>query len=276
MLVAAAPATAGVGLPPGWAGHTRTGALWHTNVTNADRAPDVIADLEFRHSSAAFRRFGLTRDDLLLLGARFDASAWTRFDGLDRFAGGPTLAWQRKTGLGAHATVFRLETAAGLVGTRESGRHGRSGHIAAEVTQRISFWGRLHARHERNRHDASEHAFDRTSSETNLGFGADLPAQLRVNFGVARRDGGVLSYATPPHPVLITAGKALTTVTTFDRSAPMIAYYFMARTHLARIECIRVLDSHRALAVGFEYRDTSRGRVSYLNRLLTLEILHQF
>jgi hypothetical protein len=267
---------AGAALPDGWVGSLHHSAVWHDNATNADRSFDVLSDLEGKSTVNVFRRFGAGRDALMIVGGRLEASKWARFDGLDQIAAGPDFAWQHKSGLGAYATVFRLEAGARLAGARESDRAGRAGHVAAEISRRLSPGIRIGLRHERARFDAREHAFDRTGRESTATFSADLPAPWRFSASLSRRDGGVLSYASPPHPILVTAGKALSTVSTFDRATDLIAYYFLARTETVRLELSRTLGPRTALAAGFEARDTSLGKVSYDNRLFSLHLLRQF
>jgi hypothetical protein len=169
-----------------------------------------------------------------------------------------------------------LEGVGDLVAARETGRAGRGGLLVLTARQRLSQAWRVRAKHEEARYDGRAHAFDRTGRESTVGFEFEAAPGWRLSASGAHRHGGVLSYATPPRPDLLREGKALTTVTTFDRSVPMVAYSFIARTASWRVESTHSLGPTQTLSLAAEYRDTSRGSVRYLNRLVTLGVSQRF
>ena len=171
---------------------------------------------------------------------------WPRYDGLDRAAIGLTAGLTRKFGLGPFAPTLGLDLAGDVQTARESGRAGRAGAATLFLQKRVSPAWRLGLAHERVRYDARSHAFDRSGGATSLRSDYDFDDRWRVSVTVRHRHGGVLSYATPPRPDLLMEGKALTTVTTFDRQQPMVAYYFLARTLTGAIAVSRALDSATA------------------------------
>jgi hypothetical protein len=260
----------------GWQLGSRTGATWHDNVTNADRAEDRLVAFELAQDITAARRWSAGRNGAVFAGARARIEAWPRYDGLDRAAFGLRLGWQQKTGLGAHTPVLAVDLSADRFAAREIGRAGRAGALTATVRRRFSHWALVRLGYEWSRYDAREHAFDRTARESFVSLAADLNGGWRVTAALARRDGGVISYARPPHPILLAGGKALTTVGTFDADRDFVAYYFMARTVSARAELSRALDARTAVALAGEIRETNRGVVAYPNRVLSLTLLRDF
>ncbi len=191
-------------------------------------------------------------------------------------AAGVRLGWQHKFGLGAQAPALRVDLVADDFLARENGRSGRAGSAALSVRKRFGTSWRVLLGHEFNRYDGKAHAFDRTDGETTATLNADLSRTWRISLTGRHRHGGVLSYATPPHPVLVKAGKALTTVTSFDRDQPMIAYYFIARTDAVRLELGHTLGPRSELVLAIERRTTSQGPVTYANRPVSLSLNHSF
>lgn len=277
ILALLAAATVAAAAAPSAAGWTAVSSLtWHSNVTNADRDPDVIGGFEFKTDLSTHRRWSAGRDDAVFAGLRLSTELWPRFDGLDRAAAGIALGWQHKFGLGAHVPALRLNLTGDHVAARESGRRGLAGTAALHLRQRLGHWGLLQLSREYQRHDARTHAFDRTGAESAARFTFAPRSGWRVTLGAARRDGGVLSYATPPHPELLRKAKPLTTVTTFDRAQDMVAYYFIARTESARAEAGFSLGPRTEVVFAHERRTTTEGVVAYRNHLTSLTLVHEF
>lgn len=264
----AATATAG----PSWLPSAGTAAAWNSNITNANRANDIIGALQLGAELRTSRRQPLGRDDTLLTTLSARAEAWPRFDGLDRAGVGARVTWQRKFGLGAFAPTFALEGAGEWMGARESGRRGRLGLLALTARQRLAPEWVIRARHEHARHDARAVAFDRTGRETTLALEWEAAPGWRLTASVAGRRGDVLAYATPPRPDILREGRATGLMTTFDRERPMMSYIIDARTVSWRLESSHSLDPRHTLSAAAEYRDTERGAVRYLNRNLSLSL----
>ena len=254
----------------------RSSAHWHDNVTNADRAADERAALETNHEFSAGHRWTAGRHLGVAVAGRALAESWPRYDGLDRAALGLALSAQKKTGFGPNTTVFGAALSGDRFFARETGRAGLAGSAEVFVRHRFASWAQLRLSREYLRYDAREHAFDRTSRDTRLRLSGDFAGRWTAAATVARRDGGVLSYARPPHPQLLREGKALTTVSTFDADLPFVAYYFIARTYAVRAELSRVLPHRSNLTFAVERRLTSEGVVDYRNHVVSLHFAHAF
>jgi hypothetical protein len=258
----------------GWAPNLSTTATWQSNVTNADVSSDKIGDLQFRADLSSSQRFSLGHDDALIVGARLEADAWLRFDGLNRAALGPTLAWTHKFGLGPFAPVFSLELAGSDVGARESERSGLAGSVALVGRQRLDEATLVAFTYERTRHNARDGLYDRTGAEGALRVTRDLAAEWSLSATARYRRGDVLSYAAPPRNDLVALARDHDDNTTFGRD--FIAYSLEAHTLAAALALSRTLDDATAFTLGYEYRDTTRHPVRYVNHLVSVALTRHF
>jgi hypothetical protein len=268
------PALALAGTPASWAPNITTTATWNSNVTNASRSSDVIGALQLRADFAATSRVALGTDDALLVGAQLGAEAWPRFDGLDRLALGPRLAWTHKFGLGPLAPVFSVELAADAIAAHESARRALGGSVTWALRQRLDDATRLALTHERAREDAHEFVFDRTGAETALTVTRDLAEPWSLALAARWRAGVVQSYATPPRPDLVALARVRVPNTTFDR--PFVAYSLDAHTLTGALALTRTLDATTALTFAYEWRETTRDPLRYTNHLVSAMLVLQF
>jgi len=273
-LLACLPALAFAGVPAGWAPNLTTTATWDSNASNASRSADIVGALQLQAEADVAQRISLGGDDALFAGARLSAAAWPRFDGLDRAALGPRLAWQHKFGLGALAPTFSVALAADAVAAHESGRAGLAGGVTFAWRQRLDDATRLTLTHERARHDARAAVFDRTGAETSLELARDLDEHWSLALAARWREGDVVSYATPPRPDLVSLAKVRVPNATFGR--PFVAYSLDARTLTGALALTRTLDPATALTFGYEWRDTERGPLRYVNHLVSAALVRQF
>lgn len=259
-----------------WSPALGTSVRWHDNITNSDRPADILPAFQTLATATASRRLLLGRDDSLILGTHLTAEAWPRYDGLDRTALGAALAWQHKFGLGPYAPTLRAELAGEAFAARERDRAGRAGTAALVYRQRFATVMRFQLAHEWARTDARALAFDRTGQETSALLSRQFGPVWEFSLAARRRHGTVLAYSAPPRPDLIAKGKPITLVPTFDRTVPMIAYYFDARTVGFELRASRSLGPHLELSLAAEHRDTTHGPESYRNRTLTAALAKTF
>ncbi len=257
-----------------WAPNITTNATWNSNATNANRLSDVIGALALRADLASSARFALDTDDAVFAGIKLTAEAWPRFDGLDHASLGPRLAWQHKFGLGAHAPVFSLELGGDAIAAREPARRARAGSARVAVRQRLDNATRVILAQEFSRHDTRDFVFDRTGAETSLEVVRDLDERWSLSFTARWRTGDVQSYATPPRPELVALAKIRQPNTTFDR--PMVVYSLDARSLSGGLAATRTLGSDTSLTFRYEWRQTERGPLRYVNQLVSAILARQF
>jgi hypothetical protein len=123
-------------------------------------------------------------------------------------------------------------------------------------------------------HAARGATFDRTGTETALEIDHDVGDVLRLSFRAAYREGDVLSYGRPPRPDLVPLAPNRAAVTTFGPT--MVAYSIEARTVALKLALTRSLGESSALAFGYEWRDTRRSPLRYVNHLVSLSLARQF
>ena len=269
-----ASAVAFAAAPADWAPSLTTTATWNSNANNANRSSDIIGALELRADATLTHRFALGSDDALFVAGQLAADAWPRFSGLDAASLGPRLAWRHKFGLGALAPTFSIELAGDAVAAHESARAGLAGSMTFAWRQRLDDATRVALTHERARHNARESVFARTGNETALEIARDLDERWSLAFTARWREGDVLSYATPPRPDLVSLARVRVPNSTFDR--PFVAYSLDARTLTGALAFTRALDEATALTFGYEWRQTERGPLRYVNHLVSATLARQF
>ncbi len=260
--------------PADWAPNLTTTATWDSNATNASRSADTIGALALRADVTSAARFPFGPDDTFFAGAAIRAEAWPRFDGLDRAALGPRLTWQHKFGVGALAPVFDLELAGDVIGARESARTARAGSVTLALRKRFDAATRVSLTHTRAREDARELVFDRTGAETTAELVRDLDEHWSLAFTARWREGDVLSYATPPRADLVALAHVRVPNTTFDR--PFVVYSLEARSLSGGLAVTRALADTTALTFRYDWRQTERGPLRYVNHLVSAAVARQF
>jgi hypothetical protein len=252
------------------------GAVWHDNVTNAERPEDLIPALQSQfewEGVLANRSLGGGHRLRVSTGARVDY--WPRFEGLNAIVPNLAATWEWKPGLGLHQPVFVARATGEWAAAWESGRGGWGGAASLAARQRVGESWLLEAGHDWRRFDARAMAFDRTGREW---FGR-VERQLGTSWSVAgeirRRVGDVVSYSRPPRPDLEAIGKPITYVDTFEQDVPWIAYYFRAKTRSLAFEIHRAL-GQATLTLRHENRHTLHAGPGYRNRLTTLRVATSF
>jgi hypothetical protein len=262
------------GAPTDWAPSLTATATWNSNVTNANRSPDIIGDLQLGADAAVSHRFALGAGDAVFLGAQIEGDASPRFDRLDRAALGPRLAWRHKFGLGAFASAFSLELAGDAALARESDRNGVAGSATLAWRKRLDPATRVAWSAAWTRQDAREALFARTGTETAAEIAHDFDERWTVAADVRWRDGTVLAYATPPRPDLVALARDHEPYDTFDR--PFMAYSLTAHTLGGSLALSRAVGPSTACTLRYEWRQTERGPLRYMNHLVSASLARQF
>lgn len=272
MLIALFP----VRLPAAGTWRVSSEASWHGNVTNSDRPADRLPALQWQTGVAVEYHRPLPGGNVLSAGLRIALDLWPRYQGLDAITLGPTLGWDHKFGLGAQAWVLAAAAAGGWVSGRESDRSGLAGQLQLEIRKRWNDSWQFAFGTERIRYDARGHAFDNSGRENYLRAAFQVNAVWRATAELRQRAGVVVSYTSPPRPDLVQAGKVLTLVDTFERGAPLLAYYFPADTRSTSLELLRSLGPATSAYLRFEYRETTHKALRYSNQRSTVGVVRRF
>lgn len=256
--------------------HGSSEAIWHGNVTNADRAADRLPGLQARLAGTAGRSWQVAPGTQLHGTWHAGLDWWPRFEGLDSVSAGPELGLNRRFGLGSQAWVVGVTGSGGWVGVREAERTGWSGQLRAEVKKRWGDAWQFSLGVEHQRFDARGRAFSHSGRDYFLRAEFQVSAVWHAALEYRRREGSVVSYTTPPRPDLVQAGKVLTLVDTFKRPTPLLAYYFPAETQSLALSLTRRLGPATALRLNFSYAETIHGTLRYLNPRSGVGLLHRF
>lgn len=250
--------------------------VWHGNVTNSDRPADRVAALQWQNEFTAGTRWLLPGSNRARAGWHLRADLWPRFQGLDAISAGADLSLSRKLGLGSSVPVLAASVAGEEVFVRESARSGHSGKLTLQAQQRLGSAWQFVAGVEWEKYQARGLAFNRAGREYFLRAELQASPVWWLSAELRTRNGTVVSYTSPPRPDLVTAGKVLTLLDTFERAHPLLAYYFPAETISGAVELTRVLDPRTTAFLRFEYGDTTHNALRYLNQRTTLGLTRRF
>jgi hypothetical protein len=257
-----------------WAPNLTVIGAWNSNATNASASSDRIGAFVTTADFIAGTRYEIGRDDALHLTLHGNIEWWARYRDLLTAAGGARLEWRHKFGLGALAPVFSIEGSVDTVGSRLDGRGGTSSGFLFSLRKRFDDVWRGTVTQEFARQDARFAVYDRTGAETAIEVDREMSEVARLSFRASYRDGDVLSYGTPPRPDLVAVATNRRPVDTFDR--PMVAYSIDARTIGLRASLTRAVDESSAVIFSYEWRETSRAPLRYLNQILSVAMVHQY
>ena len=257
-----------------WAPNLSVLGKWDSNATNANAPSDRIGSLLTSADLIASKRYGLSRDDSVHVTLHAGTEWWPRFNSLLLASGGARLEWRHKFGLGALAPVLSIEGSADAVAAKEAGRRGTASSVLVSLRKRFNDTWRATLLQEYAQQAARFAVYDRTGAETAIEIDHDVTAVARLTFRASYRDGDVLSYGTPPRPDLVSVAPNRRPVTTFG--SPMVAYSIDARTLGLKLALTRALNEDSAFIAGYEWRETSRTPLRYVNHLVTLSLINQY
>lgn len=257
-----------------WAPNVTTTGVWNSNVTNANRSSDQIDTLALKVDLLSSQHYDVSPSDTVHFGFHGGADWSPRYSLLTTLTGGLRGEWRHKFGTSTLAPTFSAEVAGDYVAAKETGRRGAATGITFSLRKRFNDATRGTLSYEIARQDARFSVYDRLGREVSLDLDRDLSERVRLTFGARFRTGDIVSYAEAPRPDLASIAPDRLAVETFDR--PMTAYSIDAHTWTGRAALVRAVDENSAVILAYEYRDTSRSPLRYVNHLLSVAFVHQF
>ncbi len=249
-------------------------AVWNDNVSNAAARSDRCAALHFDTALSLTERAGLTPSLALIYGGELSADLWTRYNGLNTVAFGPTFTLSYKGGLGPYIPTYALRARGSYSSTQEAARTGPTGSVAFVYTERLTEPMQFRFTAESSRLAADRAVYSRTGTELTGEIIRDVGTDWTFIYAVRWRRGDVLSYATPPRPDLVTLSGEREASNTFGR--PFVAYTLDGTTVAGALTLSRALSQWTSFHIGFEWRETTRQPLVYINRLVSLGYTLQF
>lgn len=256
-----------------WQVSTEVG--WLDNVTNAERADEVLSALRWQTAFVGGYERVLRGGNTASLEVGVSADFFPRFEGLDQVGPALELGWEKKLGLGAYRPTLQAGVGAEWMIGQERDRSGQGAQARLAIRQRVTSALVLTVGYEGRRFDARGRAFDRTAREWSAQSDWSINEAWRIRIELRRREGDVVSYSRPPRPDLVALGKPITFVDTFEQAQPWIAYYFDARTTSSLVEVARG-SGRNTFAVRHEYHDTQHGNSGYLNQVTAIRFGRRF
>jgi hypothetical protein len=257
-----------------WSPTVGASATWDSNVTNADRASDRISALQIRSDGASTRRFSLSRDDAISVRLEAAGEAWPAYPALSAVSAGTGAEWQHKFGLGAFAPVLATAFSVDGIAARDSERRGANYQVGVAVRKRLTALSRIELTETASRRDDRASVYDRDGAETVLALTQILGPRAQLGLAGFWRRGDIISYATPPRPDLIALAPRRQLEDTFG--PPRVAYAIRADSVGARWELGSRLNAATSVTLGYEYRETRRAGLRYVNQLVSASLALQF
>lgn len=250
------------------------GVAWNDNVSNATRASDRISAFSLTAAGALETRRGLAPNLLGTVGASAQANVVPHYDALSDVSLGLSGRLERKLGLGPFASVLSADVVGTATAARDQARSGYALEGGLGWHDRFDETTTLNLTLRHRWANPRDSVYD-TAGTT---FAADLRRTVSDSFelfaGGYYRIGDIVAYATPPRPDLVAVARVRVSVNTFDR--PMVAYSIRADTIGGRIGGAWRIGETASFSVSYEYRETTRSPLRYVNQLVTLTVLRQF
>lgn len=259
--------------------------VYDDNLTRAQLARDIKADLSLVVSTSGGPRFQLGDHDSLSLKANLAGSKYRDYDGLDNFNAGLALSYRHKFGLGTYVPQLALTGSAARLEYDDRLRDGWLYAAEAEASQRFTERLALRAFMRSERRDA-DHVPDRVVSfiranvfdlrSNSAGIGADFAYSPRylVSLGYTWHRGDIVSTTQRNLPIFL-ASSAIAPDPVFGGNT--YAYTMQARTRVFSLGVSRELGRQASLSLGYEYRDSrANGGIDYTGNLFRATYLYGF
>ena len=249
------------------------------NLGRAAEAGDVRGDTAARLAVTAGDARMIARDWLLSYGGSAQVQHWFEYDHFDRAELRAQLALRYRFGLGHRAPNLTASLAGGPSFGAAPGSDGLAGQAGLQFSHRLSDEWRygFSATAERADTDNSFYAV------TARGVGAELDylpfQEWKFSLSLRQRRGDVLSFARPPAPWR-TNSAYLASVPVVPApdffNEPLYAYTLEADTGAVTVSAAWAFAPKTSLALSFDYADTRRDGLRYLNRTISLGLARRF
>ena len=258
-----------------WIRDLRGEVSYDDNLSNSDRDADKRADFAFA-GQARFGRFWTNTSDALRLTftADLDARAFARYQDFNRVLLGSSAALRYRFGLGAMAPFVRVEGGGGYANFEQNLQDGWRYRAALTIGKRMTKRLALDLSYFFEDIGGSIRLFDRRSNSFALAASFDLTEKTQLTAFYEFRDGEVVSYAVPERPDIAVLSNVHQEVNTFG---PIYeAYNLDATTHTFAFGISQALTQSVSVNVRYEWLETSRDQISYIDNILRFSIHASF
>ncbi len=258
-----------------WIRDLRGEVSYDDNLSNSDRDADQRADFAFA-GQARLGRFWTNASDALRLTVTgdLDARAFARYQDFNRVLLGSSASLRYRFGLGAMAPFVRIEGGGGYANFEQNLQDGWRYRAALTIGKRMTDRLAIDASYIFENIGGSIRLFDRRSNSFALAASFDLTEKTQLTAFYEFRDGEVVSYAVPPRPDLLALSNANRDVSTFGRIYE--AYNLDAMTNTFAFGISQALTQSVSVNVRYEWSETWRDQISYVDNILRLSIHASF
>lgn len=260
-----------------WNLGVESGALYDSNLANADRAADKEEDTAWKSEVTLSNGWQLARDWRLHLGGDFRSELWNEFTDFNHAGGGATAGLRYRFGLGRQAPWVLLENRLGYDRYyRDTDRSGWDETVRLRagiaLTQRIA----LEAAYAFEKFAAPDTFWDKESNSASARVIFDLTSSLQLALGYTFRDGDIVSYAVPPRPDIVQLASELRPVGTFGTDPSYTAYRLRGQTHSFSVFAGYGLTRYLSAELGYTYATTSDRELQYENHLVEAKFVFTY
>lgn len=260
-----------------WRLDANTGAIYDSNLSNAERGSDIRDDWAWRSDVLASDGFQLSRDLRLNIGADLRGEVWDRFGSFNEIGVGALTGLRYRFGLGRLAPWILLENRFGYDRFQDTERSGYDESIALRGGFSLSERVALEAGYTFENYAVPDTFYDRQNHRGSARITFDPISSLQIALGYNYREGDVISYAIPPRPDLRKlASEIREDDETFGSSPLFTAYRMLGRTHSGSVSAVYVLTKHLSVEVEYEYAVTLHDPLQYENHLVEAKVLFTY
>lgn len=259
---------------PDWSPNATWTAAWNNNASNGEATWDRVGALQLGADVLASSQFNFGAGDAAHATLHLAGDWYPRFSKLDRGAVGGRLDWQHTFGVGPSAPVFTAEIGGDAVATVESARRGMGGFADLHLTKRFGTVWLATVRQRFETYAAKGSVFDASGRVTSLELSRDFSGATRFTLSGSWRQGDVVTYAQYDRPDLMAIAHDWAALNTFKRR--MTAYATDARTIGGRAALVHATAEDTAIVLAYDYANTSRTGLRYVNRTLSLSLVRQY
>ncbi|MDQ3545773.1 MAG: transporter [Verrucomicrobiota bacterium] len=253
-----------------WIRDFRGEMVYDDNVSRSNRSEDERDDLAFV-GRVRLGRFGELSDNLrLTVTGDLEAQTFLQYDDFNRITLGATAALRYRLGLGARAAFLRIEASGGYAAFDQSLQSGARFRAGLTAGKRLADRFALSGSYFYEEIGGEIRVFDRSGHILGLAATFDLTERTQWSAGYEFRTGEVNSYAVPPRPDIVALANDRREVNTFGET--YVAYNLDAITHSLSIGVSQALTESISANLRYEWQQTSRAHLSYVNNLLHLSI----
>lgn len=257
-----------------WIREFKAEGLYNSNVSRSNRPADRLDDFALG-GSARVGKFTQLADGLrLAFTLDLDGQFFAEYQDLNNASAGATASLRYRFGLGARALFVRAEGSVRWADFDDELQDGVRTRVALVAGKRVLERLELQVGYVFDQTETRTELYDQEGHAGLVRATFDLTDRTQLSAEYSRRHGQVISYAVPPRPDLPALANVGLEVNTFG--TPYVAYNLDATTQRAAFSIRHALTQTLGLSLSYEWQQTSRSHVQYLNHVVLAAVQFSF